>query len=262
MSTFECLDVSREGPVLRVTIDHPRSDLNAVDETLHREFRRLFADLRRETDARCILLGARGRAFCAGGDLHWFPELRGTDAAEALRLDAKQLIEDLLDVPAPLVVALNGPAVGLGATIALLGDVIFMSSDATIADPHVRVGLVAGDGGAVIWPLTLGPARAKRYLLTGDPLSAPEAERFGLVNEVCAPADLDDAAMAFAQRLAAGAPLAIRYTKLAVNKLVKDALNTAFDASMALELITLRSDDHAEAVEAIAEHRDARFEGR
>ncbi|MFM8410549.1 MAG: enoyl-CoA hydratase-related protein, partial [Alphaproteobacteria bacterium] len=144
----------------------------------------------------------------------------------------------------------------------LLCDVVFAAEGATIADPHVRVGLVAGDGGVAIWPLVLGPARAKQYLLTGDPLDAREAERIGLVNFVVPPAELDERATAWARKLAAGAPLAVRYTKLAVNKLVKDALNVAFDASTALELVTLRSEDHAEALAAIREKRAPRFTGR
>ena len=151
---------------------------------------------------------------------------------------------------------------GLGASIALLCDVIFMADTATIGDPHVRVGIVAGDGGAVIWPLAVGPARAKQYLLTGDPLGAAEAERIGLVNRVVPAADLDREAMAFAERLAAGAPLAVRYTKLAVNKLIKDALNVAFDASTALELVTFQSEDHQEALTALREKRAPSFKGR
>jgi enoyl-CoA hydratase len=136
-----------------------------------------------------------------------------------------------------------------------------MASSATIADPHVRVGLAAGDGGTVAWPLAVGPARAKRYLLTGDPVPATEAERIGLVTSVVADGELDATAMAFAQRLAQGAPLAIQYTKQAVNKLVKDALNTAFDVATALELVTFRSDDHREALAALGEHRPPRFTG-
>ena len=93
-------------------------------------------------------------------DFNWFPELQDNEALEHLRRDAKQLIWDLLDVELPIVVAINGHAIGLGASIALLSDVIFMADSATLADPHVRVGIVAGDGGAAIWPLVLGPARA------------------------------------------------------------------------------------------------------
>lgn len=259
---FETLTLERIGDVLRVTIAHPTSELNAVDERLHSELTALFAMLRREDQARAVVLTGRGRAFSAGGDFKWFPELRDMGRMEALRRDAKQLIWDLLDVEIPIVAAVNGHAMGLGASIALLCDVILMADTATIGDPHVKVGIVAGDGGVAIWPLALGPARAKQYLLTGDPLPAAEAERIGLVNRVVPAAALADEAMAFAARLAAGAPLAVRYTKLAVNKLVKDALNIAFDTSTALELVTFQSDDHREALAAISEKRKPEFKGR
>jgi enoyl-CoA hydratase len=209
-----------------------------------------------------VVLTGRGKAFSAGGDFNWFPELRDMGRMEALRRDAKQLIWDLLDVEVPIVAAVNGHAMGLGASIALLCDVVFMADTATIGDPHVRVGIVAGDGGVAIWPLALGPARAKQYLLTGDPVPAAEAERIGLVTHVVAADELQDEALAFAQRLAAGAPLAVRYTKLAVNKLVKDALNVAFDTSTALELVTFQSEDHKEALAAWKEKRKPEFKGR
>jgi enoyl-CoA hydratase/carnithine racemase len=262
VSAYTTLETARVGDVLRVTIAHPTSPLNAVDDALHGDLTRLFADLRRESDARAVLLTGKGEAFSAGGDFAWFPQLREPGRMEALRRDAKQLVWDLLDVEVPIVAAVNGPAMGLGASIALLCDVIFMADTAVIGDPHVKVGIVAGDGGAVIWPLALGPARAKQYLLTGDPVTAAEAERIGLVNRVVAAADLDREAMAFAERLAAGAPLAVRYTKLAVNKLVKDALNVAFDASTALELVTFQSEDHQEALAALREKRPPVFKGR
>jgi len=262
MSTYTTLRTERVGAVLKVTIAHPTSALNAVDEALHHDLMHLFAGLRRERDARAVVLTGQGRAFSAGGDFAWFPSLREPGRMEALRQDAKQLIWDLVDVELPIVAALNGPAMGLGASIALLCDVIFMADTATIGDPHVKVGIVAGDGGAAIWPLLVGPARAKQYLLTGDPLTAAEAERIGLVNRVVPAAELDRDAMAFAARLAAGAPLAVRYTKLAVNKLVKDALNLAFDASTALELLTFQSEDHQEALAAIREKRPPVFKGR
>jgi len=259
---FRALRLERAGDVLRVVIDHPTSDLNAVDDLLHRELTHLFAWLKREDRARAILLTGTGRAFSAGGDFAWFPTLDSLEKLEHLRRDAKQMIWDLLDVPLPIVAALNGPAIGLGASLALLCDVIFMAESAVVADPHVLVGIVAGDGGAAIWPLAIGPARAKQYLLTGDPVPAAEAERIGLVNRVVPDDRLDEEAMAFASRLAAGAPLAVQYTKQAVNKVVKDALNTAFDTSTALEIVTFQSEDHAEALAARREKRPPRFTGR
>ena len=153
---FATLKLARVGHVLRVTIDHPSSALNAVDERLHHDLTALCAGLKREAEARAVLLTGRGRAFSAGGDFAWFPALQEPGRLEALRRDAKQLIWDLLDVEVPIVAALNGHAMGLGASIALLCDVIFMADTATIGDPHVRVGIVAGDGGAAIWPLAMG----------------------------------------------------------------------------------------------------------
>jgi enoyl-CoA hydratase len=260
--TFRTIRIDRIGAVLRVAIDHPESELNAVDGLLHEELTRLFRELKQEGTARAILLTGHGRTFSAGGSFDWFPTLQDLAALDALRRDSKQLIWDLLDVELPIVAAVNGPAIGLGASIALLCDVIFMADTATLADPHVRVGIVAGDGGAAIWPLVLGPARAKEYLMTGDALDAATAERLGLVNHVVPAAELEEAAIAFARRLAEGAPLAVRYTKQAVNKLVKDALNTAFDISTALEIVTFQSEDHREALAALKEKRPPRFRGR
>jgi enoyl-CoA hydratase len=259
---FEALRLARRGAVLEVTIDHPRSELNAVDGLLHDELARLFRALREEREARAVLLTGSKRAFCAGGDFAWFPELRGLERLDPLRRDARQIVWDLLDVELPIVAALNGPAVGLGASIALLCDVILAADTATIADPHVRVGIVAGDGGVAIWPLVLGPARAKALLLTGDRVDAATAERWGLVNRVVPAAELLGAARAMADRLAAGAPLAVRYTKLAINKWIRAQAELAFDYSTALEIVTFQSEDHREALAAMREKRAPRFEGR
>ena len=248
--------------VLKITIDHPSSDLNAVDGLLHEEFTRLFRDLKQENDARAILLTGSGRAFSAGGDFAWFPTLQDSRQLELLRRDAKQLIWDMLDVDIPIVCALNGAAAGLGASIALLCDIIFMAESALVLDPHVRVGIVAGDGGTVIWPMAVGPALAKQYLLTGDPVNATEAHRIGLVNFVSADDVLMEEALAFANKLATGAPLAVQYTKQAVNKLIKQNLNLAFDHATALEIVTFKSDDHREALAAIKEKRKPEFKGQ
>ncbi|MEZ5553244.1 MAG: enoyl-CoA hydratase-related protein [Pseudomonadales bacterium] len=254
---FERLD----GDVLKITIAHPASAMNAVDDLLHREFTRLFRELKQESDARAALLTGSGRAFSAGGDFAWFPTLQDSASLEQLRRDAKQLIWDLLEVEIPIVCAMNGAAAGLGASIALLCDIIFMAEDAVVLDPHVKVGIVAGDGGTTIWPMAVGPALAKQYLFTGDPVPAAEAHRIGLVNFVTPPAELEAQALAFARRLAAGAPLAIQYTKQAVNKLIKDNLNIAFDFATALEIVTFKSDDHREALAALQDRRKPVFRG-
>ena len=255
---FERLD----GHVLKVTIDRPDSDLNAVDAQLHRELTKLMAVLKEEREARCIVLTGVGKAFSAGGDFDWFPTLQAPGKLEDLRQEAKNLIWDMLDIQVPIVAAINGHAVGLGASIGLLCDIIFVAESAIISDPHVSVGIVAGDGGTIIWPLAVGPALAKQYLLTGDPINAAEAHRIGLINFVSPNDQVVDDAIGYATKLAAKAPLAVQYTKVAVNKLLKDAANTAFDTATALELLTFQSEDHPEALAAIAEKREPNFKGR
>jgi enoyl-CoA hydratase len=261
--SLSTIELEQAGAVLRAVIDRPGSDVNAVDGRLHDDLSALVSWLRDPPPSiRAVLLTGRGRAFSAGGDFAWFPDLADPVRRDHVRRTGKQLIWDLLDVEVPVVAALNGPAMGLAATLVLLCDAVFMADTATIGDPHVRVGIVAGDGGTAIWPLAVGPALAKRYLLTGDPISAADALRMGLVTHVVPPDDLDPEAMAFARRLADGAPLAVRFTKLSVNKWVKEALNVAFDVATAYEVVTMQSEDHAEAVSAIRERREPRFHGR
>jgi enoyl-CoA hydratase len=259
---LDTIRFERDGDVLVATIDHPHSPVNAVDARLHHDLGELARRLKRESEARAVLLTGSGRAFSAGGDFGWFPELRNVGAADVLRRDAKQLIWDLLDVELPVVCALNGSAAGLGASVALLCDLLVMSRDALIVDPHVKVGLVAGDGGAAVWPLLVGPLAAKRHLLLGDPLGADEALRLGVAAEVCDAGEVRDRGLAWARRLADGAPLAVRGTKAAVNAQLKRALLDSFDVSVALEIPCLLSQDHAEAVDAMRERRPARFTGR
>ncbi len=263
---LETITVERDGHVVLVTIDHPRSAMNAVDETLHRELAQLFRYLATGEDellagARAIILTGSGPAFSAGGDMSWFPELRSPDRLNRLRREGKQIIWDQLDIEPPIVCALNGAAVGLGASIALMCDVVVMSEDASLIDPHVKVGLVAGDGGAAIWPLLVGPLAAKRHLMLGLPLRADEALRLGIAAEVCPRSDVAEVARRWADDLAAQPPLAVQGTKISVNQQIKQALLSSFDVSTALEMTCFHTKDHAEAVAAFVEKRRPEYTG-
>jgi enoyl-CoA hydratase len=160
-----------------------------------------------------------------------------------------------------MIAKLNGPAVGLGATIALLCDVIFAAPTAKIGDPHVKVGFAAGDGGAVIWPHLIGHARAKEYLMTGRLLTAEEAEKIGLINHVVPAAELDRAVDEFAQELLRGPMRAIQWTKLSVNIGLKQLAHAILDASVAYEALSNVTADHQEAVRAMREKRTPQFTG-
>jgi enoyl-CoA hydratase len=257
---YRSLAIERRGKLLVISFNRPDA-LNTITAELHRELSEIFADVARDTDAAAVVLTGKGRAFSAGGDLHWFQSMTPSEL-DALFVEARKIIIDFLEVEQPIIAAVNGPATGLGATLALFSDVIFASEAARIGDPHVRIGVVAGDGGAIIWPWLVGAARAKEFLMTGDLLTAEEAHRIGLVNHVVAADDLMPKAFALADRLANGPMQAIRGTKVSVNKILRETVNLVLDTSLALEKLCFTTQDHKEAIDAFLEKREPKFTGR
>jgi enoyl-CoA hydratase len=265
-SALQTLVVEKSNKVATVTLNRPER-LNAVNAVLHDELETFFGEVNRDAEINAIVLTGAGRAFCAGGDITGFNSGSQTQEEPSsvpvtFSRGPRRLILNLLEVEAPIVVALNGDAIGLGATLALFGDVIIAAEQARLADTHVKVGLVAGDGGAVIWPLLVGVHRAKEYLMTGDFIAAPEAERIGLINRVVPADELLPAALALAMRLANGPTWAIRWTKASMNKLIRERLNLILDTSLAYESLSSRTADSAEAARAFMEKRPPNFTGR
>jgi enoyl-CoA hydratase/carnithine racemase len=210
--------VRADGPVRIVTLDRP-DQLNAITEDLHGELVKLWSHVERDDEVRAVVLTGAGKAFSAGGNYEDF-EQRRVDAAfrrQSMRT-AKRLVDAMLDVAVPVVAAVNGPAVGLGCTITTLCDIVFMADTAFLADPHVSVALVAGDGSAVSWPALTSLLRAKQFLLTGDRIPAQEAVELGLANFVVPAESVLVDAIAFAHRLAAQPPYAVRETKWILNQ--------------------------------------------
>lgn len=260
--SYECLRFSRRGRVLTVALNRPEQR-NAVNARLHTELSRVFVDLQQDPDSDVIVLTGEGAAFCAGGDIDWMQShVDDPSAFERMAREGKDIVFTQLDLEKPLICKLNGHATGLGASLALLSDIVVAAAEAKIGDPHVSVGLVAGDGGALIWPQVVGFAKARKYLFTGELLTAHEAERIGLVTDVVARAELDAHVDALAQRIACGATLAIRYTKITTNLPLKALFHAHFDAGLAYECLSNRSADHAEAVRAFREKRKPEFTGR
>ena len=252
----------RRERVLTAILDREQA-LNAVNGALHEELSRLFVDLEADEDSDVLVLTGKGRAFCAGGDLAWLQSAIDDPAIfERTAIEAKAILFRQLDLTKPIIARINGPAVGLGASLALFCDMTIAARSATIADPHVSVGLVAGDGGAIIWPQLIGHARAKRYLFTGDSVSAQEAEHIGLINQVVPDDELDAAVYGLAQRLAGGALKAIKWTKVATNLPLKRLATEIFDTAVAYEMLSNRTADHSEAIAAFRERRKPVFVGR
>ena len=173
--------------------------------------------------------------------------------------EGRRIVQNMLDVEQPIVAAINGDALGFAANVALLCDITVAAETAKLADTHVALGAVAGDGGAVIWPLLIGPNRAKEYLMLGDSITGADAARIGLVNYAVPADQVLPKARELAQRLADGPTWAIRWSKLAVNKWLKQQANLIMDAGLAYEALTLTTQDHKEAVKALVEKRKPNF---
>lgn len=262
---FQTIATELDGRILTVTLNRP-DRMNALDRVMHDELGELYARIERDDDVDVVVLTGAGKAFCVGADFSQMEEnlARGgyEDGHPDLLTGSVRMARSILAVRQPMIAAVNGHAIGLGATLALFCDVVYMAQGARIGDPHVKAGIVAGDGGPVLWPMLVGMNRAKEYLMTGDLLDAEEAERIGLVNHVVPGEKLLDAATAMARKLAAGAQIAIRFNKRLVNKELEDRVNRIYDLALALEGLTFETADHREAVQAFLEKRDPVFGSR
>jgi enoyl-CoA hydratase len=235
---FECIGFANDGGVLTVTLKPPKP-LNAVDGILHRELANVFRTIGDDGSVDVVILTGHWEAFSAGADLTWLRDLAAHERDEVFG-ESRRIIIDF-ELPQPIVAAIEGPAVGLGATVALFCDVKVSAVDARIGDPHVLIGVVAGDGGAVIWPWLVGIGRAKYYLMTGELVDATTAHSLGLVDIVTDSGLAVTTAGTLAKRLAKGNQAAIRGTKWSVNKLLRDATNLVLDTSLTIEKETMAS---------------------
>ena len=260
-SEYEYLKIEVADRVATVTINRP-DQRNAVHAALHHEFEQIWLDLAQDRDVNAILLTGAGKAFSVGGDLTSRDKptkSKGRGGRGIVMADGRRVIENLLDVEQPIVAAINGDALGFAANVALLCDVTVAAETAKLADTHVSIGVVAGDGGAVIWPLLIGPNRAKELLMLGDSLTGADAAKIGLVNYAVPEAEVLPKARELVQRLADGPKWAIRWSKLAVNKWLKQQANLIMDAGLAYEAVTLTAQDHKEALQALRENREPNY---
>lgn len=260
---FPGLTLGIQGHLAELELARPDT-LNAFDNELHHSLTAALRYLGSHEGVRCVLLTAQGRVFSAGGSFDVIEDMaQHPQQLPQLAEDARELFSALSELPIPLVVAMHGDAAGLGATIVTLADVIVSHPAARLSDPHVRVGLAAGDGGVVSWSLALGTARARRHLLTGDPLDGQLAFELGLVTDLVAePAAVRDAARRIAQRIAALPPLAVRGTKQAFNALTKSMGRAAFELSLEREIDCFRSEDIREALAAARAKRQGIYCGK
>ncbi|HOB49771.1 MAG TPA: enoyl-CoA hydratase/isomerase family protein, partial [Mycobacterium sp.] len=180
------------------------------------------------------------------------------EAVSHMLTEMSDLVYNMINCDKPIVSAINGAAVGAGAVVGLLADIAIAAEDAKIGDGHVKLGVAAGDHAAIIWPLLIGMAKARYYLLTGEMLSGAEAERIGLVAKALPREQVLDEALRIADGLATGAQQAIRLSKRALNNWLRSAGPT-FDQSAAYEMLTFLGPDVMEGFTALREKRPPRF---
>ncbi len=261
LRNYKSLRISSEGKIATVSIASG-APLNAVTEDLHHDLARVFLDIQTDPNCDLVILTGEGNAFCAGGDMAWFQEMIDDPSKfRDIGPEAKRIVYSLLDLEKPIICRLNGPAAGLGATIALLCDMIIADEAAVIGDPHVKMGLVAGDGGAVIWPQLVGFARAKEMLMTGDMISAKQAVDWGLINYAVPAEELTQKVDELVARITANPRWAVRWTKTAVNLVLRQIADQIMDPAIAYEMATNVTTDHQEAVTAFVEKRVPKFTG-
>lgn len=240
----------RDPNILWCTLNRPEV-LNAADRRLHTEFVELWQTIDADPTVHAAVITGAGRAFSAGGDLQMVEDAyRNYEEIIRILNEARDLVYNILHCDTPIITAINGAAVGAGLVIALLADISIAADNARLADGHVRMGVAAGDHAAIIWPLLVGMAKSKYYLMTSDFVSGKEAERIGLVSMAVPHEELLDKAMAVATDIATGPRHAIKFTKRALNQWLLQA-SPIFDHSLALEMLGFFSEDMMAGVNGV-----------
>lgn len=259
---YERLKFDTPAPrILQITLDNP-GRLNATDAKMHAELAVVWRDIDADPDVSCAVIRGAGEAFSAGGDLDMVQTM--TEDFHALTRawkESRDMVYGIMNCSKPVVSAMHGVAVGAGLVCGILADVSIAAKNARLIDGHTRLGVAAGDHSAIIWPLLCGMAKAKYYLLTCDPISGEEAERIGLISMCVEENELFDKALEVAQKLAAGAPSAIRWTKYALNNWLR-AMGPTFDSSLALEFIGFGGPDVREGLASLRAKRTPDFDPR
>jgi enoyl-CoA hydratase len=227
--------IERDGSVVVVTLNRPEA-LNAANAALHGRLARIWGELDADPEIRAIVLTGSGDAFCAGGDLKLLDAMTNDlEVRTAIMAEASEIVTAMTSVRVPIIAAVNGAAVGLGCSLAGMSDIVLVEEQAFLADPHVALGLVAADGGALTWPMLTSLMKAKEYLLLGDRLPAAEAVAIGLANRVVPTGQARTEAVALAHRIAKLPAQSVSQTKAALNSAVQAAVASILPKAIVAE---------------------------
>jgi enoyl-CoA hydratase/carnithine racemase len=250
----------KKDAIAYVTVNRPKV-LNALNTPTWKDLRTVFEDTRDDAAVRGVILTGTGKAFIAGADISELAHLTAFDAEQSSRFG--QGVLDLIeDLGKPVIAAVNGFALGGGCETAMACTIRIAVENAKFGQPEVRLGLVPGGGGTQRLPRLVGKGRALQLILSGEMISAQEAYRIGLVNEVVAEADLITRAEAILKKIASNAPIAVRFALEAANK----GMDTSQSEGLLLEAsyfgLCAATDDKKEGTSAFLEKRAPQFRGR
>jgi enoyl-CoA hydratase len=257
---FPSLRCSYSAPgILEIVLDGP--GLNSIDAEMHRDLAAIWTTIDQDPAASVVVVRGAGKGFSSGGQFALLESMMNSyESRTRVMREARQLVYNLVDCSKPVIAAVHGPVVGAGLAVAVLADICIASKSAVILDGHTRLGVTAGDHAVISWPIMVGLAKAKYYLLTNDVLTGEEAERIGLVAKAVEEADVLATATAVAQRVLEQGPDATRWTKQSLNHWLR-AMAPAFDASLALEFYGFGGPDPIEGLAALRDNRLPRFGG-
>ena len=240
----EGLELASEGALRVITLNRPEERNASTTEMLF-AFPELFEALGADDEARVVILTGTGSAFSAGADFNFFVRtLDDPEFARAVQDNARRTLHSIIELPLPVIAAVNGAAVGFGATLATLCDIVLMSDRAFMAEPHVNIGLVVGDGISFAWPLYSSLLRAKELVLTGDRISAEQAVEYGLANRVVEHEALLDEARSVAEKLLRQPRDALFESKRILNRHLQASATEVLEATLRAQFTATLSDEH------------------
>jgi enoyl-CoA hydratase/carnithine racemase len=243
------IEVRADGPLRIITLNRPE-ELNAVNDPLHCGLASIWEALNEDADARAAVITGAGRAFSAGGDFNYLNELRNDEALRQKTIKhGRDLVIGMVRCRIPVIAAVNGPAVGLGCSLAALSDIVYMAENAFFADPHVQIGLVAADGGPLVWGSQISLLQAKEFALTGVRIKAARALELGLANHVVA--DPVAEAIACAKQIAELPKQAVEATKRLMNIQLERSVMASLDYANLAEYVSFGTADFNKIVDGL-----------
>jgi enoyl-CoA hydratase len=265
-SGYTGLKLSKVDGVMTITLSNP-GRRNAVTGSQSDELTRIWDDVWQDPEVKVIVLTGEGGDFCSGADVANLA--RGASGGgprpggpvNGVSRLAKKHVYGILDCEKPIIAKVRGVAYGMGVNLALACDLVYAAPGARFCDSHVKAGMVAGDGGVLLWPMLIGMRRAKEYLMTGDPVPAETAAEIGLINACVADDQLDAHVQAMAEKLRDLPPHAVNYTKSALNVAMRQMTGAAFEMSLGYEIYSMGMNDFREATTAFVEKRKGQFKG-